>query len=71
MFSYLNIGLLTNSGHAVAQWLRPCATNRKVAGSFPDRVTGIFYGHNPSVCTMSFGLIQPLTEMSTSNIFCV
>jgi hypothetical protein len=25
-------------GHAVAQWLRHCATNRKVAGSIPDGV---------------------------------
>ena len=30
-------------GTAVAQWLRRCATNRKVAGSFPDGVTGIFH----------------------------
>ena len=28
---------------AVAQWLRLCAENRKVAGSIPDGVTGIFY----------------------------
>jgi len=28
---------------AVAQWLRRCATNRKVAGSIPDGVTGIFH----------------------------
>jgi hypothetical protein len=28
--------------YAVAQWLRHCATNRKVAGSIPDRVTGFF-----------------------------
>jgi hypothetical protein len=27
----------------VAQWLRYCATNRKVAGSIPDGVIGIFY----------------------------
>jgi hypothetical protein len=27
----------------VAQWLRFCATNRKVAGSIPDGVTGIFH----------------------------
>jgi hypothetical protein len=32
----------------VAQWLRYCATNRKVAGSIPDGVIGIFHGHNPS-----------------------
>jgi hypothetical protein len=30
-------------GHAVAQWLRHCATNRKDAGSIPDGVTGIFH----------------------------
>jgi hypothetical protein len=29
-------------GHAVAQWLRHCAKNRKVAGSIPDGVIGIF-----------------------------
>ena len=28
-------------GTAVAQWLRCCATNRKVAGSIPDGVIGI------------------------------
>ena len=27
---------------AVAQWLRCCATNRKVAGSIPDGVIGVF-----------------------------
>ena len=26
-----------------AQWLRCCATKRKVAGSFPDGVIGIFH----------------------------
>jgi hypothetical protein len=26
----------------VAQWLRYCATNRKVVGSIPDGVIGIF-----------------------------
>jgi hypothetical protein len=29
-------------GHAVAQWLRHCATNRKNVGSIPDSVTGLF-----------------------------
>jgi len=28
---------------AVAQWLRCCATNRKVAGLIPAGVIGIFY----------------------------
>jgi hypothetical protein len=27
----------------VAQWLRCCATNRKVAGSIPDDVIGFFH----------------------------
>ena len=30
-------------GTAVAQWLRCCTTNRKVAGSIPDGVIGIFH----------------------------
>jgi hypothetical protein len=30
-------------GEAVAQWLRYCATNRKVTGSIPDGVNGIFH----------------------------
>jgi len=33
----------TSSDLAVAQWLRFCATNRKVAGSIPAGVIGIFY----------------------------
>ena len=28
---------------AVAQWLRCCATNRRVAGSIPDGIIGIFH----------------------------
>jgi hypothetical protein len=30
-------------GTAVAQWLRYCATNRKVAGSIPDGVIVVFH----------------------------
>jgi hypothetical protein len=30
------------AGTAVAQWLRCCATNRKVAGSIPATVSGFF-----------------------------
>ena len=52
-------------GTAVAQWLSCCATNRKVAGSIPDGVNGIFHCHNPSDRTMALGSTQPLTEMST------
>ena len=32
-------------GTAVAQWLRCCATNRKVTGSIPIGVIGIFHRH--------------------------
>jgi hypothetical protein len=46
----------------VAQWLRYCATNRNVAGSIPDGVTGIFHCNNPSDRTMALGSTQPLTE---------
>jgi hypothetical protein len=52
----------------VAQWLRYCATNRKVAGSIPDGVIGIFHCHNLSDRTMALGSTQPLTEMSTRSI---
>ena len=55
-------------GTAVARWLRCCATNRNVAGSIPDGVTGIFHWHNPSNRTMALGSTQPLTEMSTGSI---
>ena len=34
--------LLGYSGTAVAQWLKYCARNRKVAGSIPACVSGIF-----------------------------
>ena len=47
VMSVQNLFLLTvltcNRGTAVAQWLRCCATNRKVAGSIPDGVIGIFH----------------------------
>jgi hypothetical protein len=45
-----------------------CATNRKVAGSMPDGVIGIFHWHNPTGRTMALGSTQPLKEMSTRNV---
>ena len=48
--------------------LRHCATSRKVAGSIPDGVFGIFHWHNPSGRTMAVESTQPLTEMSTKII---
>ena len=55
-------------GTAVAQWLKCCATSRKVAGSIPYGVTEIVHRHNPSDRTMALGSTQPLTEVSTRNI---
>jgi hypothetical protein len=48
--------------------MRHCATNRKVAGSIPDDIIGLFHSHNTSGRTMSLGLTQRLTEMSTGII---
>jgi hypothetical protein len=53
---------------AVAQWLRHCATNKKIAGSIPDGVREFFIDINPSDRTMALGSTQPLTEMSTGSI---
>jgi hypothetical protein len=49
--------------------LRHCATGWKVTGLIPDGVDGIFHWHNPSGSTIVLRLTQPLTEMSTRNIF--
>jgi hypothetical protein len=63
------IHLFLRTATAVAQWLRYCATNRKVAGSIQDGVIGIFHWHNPSDRTMALGMTQPPTEMSPRRIF--
>ena len=55
-------------GTAVAQWLRCCATNRKVAGSIQDGVIEIFLWHTPSDRIMVLISTQSLTEMSTRSI---
>jgi hypothetical protein len=48
---------------------KACITaQKKVAGSIPDGVTGIFHWHNLYSRTMALELTQPLTEMSTRNI---
>jgi hypothetical protein len=51
-------------GTAVAQWLRYCATNEKVAGSIPDGVMEFFIDTIPSDRTMALRSTQHLTEMS-------
>ena len=59
MLAYIFHFLLFNRRTAVAQWLRCCATNRKIAGSVPAGDTGIFHWHNPSDRTMVLGSTQP------------
>jgi len=49
-------------------WLRHCATRRRVAGSIPDGVIGIIE-KNLSGRAMALRSTQPLTEMSTRNIY--
>jgi len=42
-FKYKDFSILSHAaGTAIAQWLRCCATNRKVAGSIPAGVSGFF-----------------------------
>ena len=68
LFLKINVRILC-LGTAVAQWLRCCATNRKVAGSIPDGVIGFFsLIENPFDRNMALGSTQPLKEMSTSSI---
>jgi hypothetical protein len=50
-------------------WLRHCDTSRKIAGSIPDGVIGIFQRINHSDRTVALGLAQPLTEMSTIDTY--
>ena len=49
-------------------WLGHCATSRKLAGSIPDCVNGIFHWHNPSGHTKFLQSAQILRETSTKNI---
>ena len=56
-------------GHAVTQRVEALLQSPKVSGSIPDGVIGIFRRSNTSGRTMALGLTQPLTEMSTSNIY--
>jgi hypothetical protein len=44
------------------------STSRKVAGSIPGEIIGFFNSPNPSSRTVTLGLTQPLTEMSTRNL---
>jgi hypothetical protein len=49
-------------------WMMHYATSRKVAVSIPDEVFGLLDWSNLSNYTVTLGLTQPLTEMSTRNL---
>jgi hypothetical protein len=56
----LYITICFKEGTPVAQWLRYCATNQKVAGSIPDGVMEFFIDINPSDRTMALCFIEIL-----------
>ena len=51
-----------------SSWLSHCTTSRKLVGSIPYDVIGIFHRHILSGSTTSLRSSQPLSEMSTRNI---
>ena len=55
---------LLHRGTRWRSWLRHCTKSRKIAGSIPDGVIDIIL----PVARWLWGLTQPLTEISTSNI---
>ena len=42
---------------------RCCTTSSKAVGSIFDGATWIFYGLNPSGCTVALGSTQPVAEL--------
>ena len=69
IYIYIYMCVCVCVGTAVAEWLRCCATNRKVVGSIPVLLLKFF------IDIKSFrlhygpgGSNQPLTEMSTRSI---
>ena len=64
-FAYADVWILRKSIEFPAPeiyiFIRLCVTNRKVAGSIPDGINGIFHWHNPSDRSMALGSTQPLT----------
>ena len=54
-FGILYVFTTSLGGTRWRSWLRHCAKSRKVAGSIPDGVIGIFHWRNPSGRTMALG----------------
>ena len=69
-FGQSDDGLNTWPKHVVAYYiLLPTVIFRKVLGSIPGGVIGIFHCHNTSDRTMALGSTQPLKEMSKNSPF--
>jgi len=69
-FGQSDDGLNTWPKHVVAYYiLLPTVIFRKVLGSIPGGVIGIFHCHNTSDRTMALGSTHNLTEMGTRSIF--
>jgi hypothetical protein len=66
--SYISLQLTSRRGTRWRRWLRHYARSREIARSIPDDLIGVFHWHNPSGPIMARGSIQPVTEMSSSNI---
>jgi hypothetical protein len=68
---YASLGDVNSSrcrGTRYCNWLRHCATSRKVVGSTADEVIALWNLPDPSSRTMALGSTQPLTDMSTRNL---
>jgi hypothetical protein len=58
---------MTPAGHAVAYWLKHCATSWKVACSRPDEMNEFFQFTYAPGAPLGLWFTHPLTETSTRN----
>jgi len=66
---FFTMTTISKVGTAVAQFLKCCATNRKVPVSIPAGVIGISHRHKILLIALwPWGSTQSLTEMSTRSI---
>ena len=68
VWKYVSASTVT-CGTVWHSWLKLCSTSRKVAVPIPESLIENFHWHNHSGRTVALKSTQPLTEMSSSNIF--